>query len=199
MVLAVTWGTVGVSAAGSAATRHPSGPMPEFSAIRQSLIQYFQKRPGYHKGGILAQSDVEPLAGRLAALGWLPPDWASIAARVPADDSFLVQELRTPAGRKFAARIAPLPLGYDRVDRLSRLADGQKTVRTLVQGPDGYKLIEYMTTSRGGKNLGRQLAHVPRGEEFNKPTGQVYTLDHLLAELKTRYDAAKNPEKKNAD
>ncbi|MBN2022801.1 MAG: hypothetical protein JW809_08385 [Pirellulales bacterium] len=171
--------------------------LPPFSTIEETVKRHFDTLPDVNSTDILARSDVEPLGALLRAAGWLPPDWKDIVGRVPADKSFLVRQFRAPAGRKFAAQIAPYPLAFDRVDRLSQLPDGRKTVLALIRGPDGYKMIEYMTASRGGKNLGKQVAHAPGGKAFNKPTGRIYTLDALLAALRTRHEEASNPKPKH--
>ena len=58
--------------------------------------------------------------------------------------------------------------------------------------PGGSKLIEYMATTPGGANMGRELSSKKRGD-FNAPTQRIYTEAQLVAELKTRYEA--EPEK----
>jgi hypothetical protein len=67
---------------------------------------------------------------------------------------------------------------------------GPRRIRELIRGPDGYKLIEYMTTTKGGKNLSKQLACGVNGKGFNKPTGKIYTLRQLTAELQRLHKAA---------
>src|SRR5690606_6720734 len=50
-------------------------------------------------------------------------------------------------------------------------------------------LIEYMTTTKAGKRLGKQVSRGEHGEDFNKPTGKIYNETQLLKRLKTSYDA----------
>ena len=54
-------------------------------------------------------------------------------------------------------------------------------------------MIEYMTQSRGGRELGKMLSKAPNGADFNQPTGRIYTLDGLLAQLKKSCQAEKKP------
>jgi hypothetical protein len=109
---------------------------------------------------------------------------------VPQDGEFLVTQLRTRAGAKFARQIARLPGGYDRLEKLSRLPNGHQTIRDLIKGPDGYKLIQYMTTAPGGAELGRMLSKAPKGRRFNRPTGRIYTVEMLLERLGQEHRAA---------
>ncbi|MBN1908577.1 MAG: hypothetical protein JW818_02465 [Pirellulales bacterium] len=170
--------------------------LPSFAQVEEVVLRYFDSLPGYQPGGILARSEVEPVFDQLKMLGWRVVDAKAMLARVPADQDFLVQQLRTKKGRKFAAKIAGYPGGYDRIDRLTRIPNGRKLLSDLIRGKGGYELIEYMTSSQGGKNLGKLLGNVPKGADFNKPTGRIYTVKDLLAELKTRYIALTQPEKK---
>jgi hypothetical protein len=165
-------------------------PLPKFADAEAMIVRYFEALPGYQPGGILARGEVEPIYQHLARMGWQVGDWKSIADRVPADGSFLVRQLRTRDGRKFMAQISKYALGYDRLDRLSKLPRGPELIRQFIRGPEGYKMIQYMTETPGGKNLGTMLSQAPDGKDFNKPTGQIYTLDALLDVLKEQYDEA---------
>ena len=166
-------------------------PLPKFEDAKTMLVRHFQSLPSYQPGGILAKSEVEPIFKHLRQMGWRVADQKAILDQVPADNSFLVRELRTPAGRKFTTHIAKYPDGYDRLDRLSRLPQGKKLVRDFIRGPEGYKMLQYMTETRGGKNMGKLLSKAPKGKNFNKPTGRIYTLDMLLDALKKQYDQIK--------
>ncbi len=50
-------------------------------------------------------------------------------------------------------------------------------------------MIEYMTTTHEGRNLGALVSEGVNGENFNKPTGRIYTERELLNRLKISYDA----------
>ena len=92
-------------------------------------------------------------------------------------------------------QVCQYPLGYDRLDRLAKLPRGPELIRQFIRGPEGYKMIEYMTETPSGKNLGAMLSQSPDGKDFNKPTGQIYTVDALLDVLKERYDAGQAGER----
>ena len=63
-----------------------------------------------------------------------------------------------------------------------------KTVRDLIRGPDGYKMLQYMTTSAGGRQMGKQLS--------NAPVRQVQRADR--ADLHGRGPAASTRESRAA-
>jgi hypothetical protein len=162
-----------------------------FSKIEQVVVDHFRAIPDYQPGTIITRSQVEPVLRKLDRLGWPVADRNEILDRVLADDDWLVQELRTSDGRKFASHIAGQAQGYDRLDRLTRLANGRRIVRDLIHGPGGYRMIEYMTQSRGGRALGRMLSKAPNGADFNQPTGRIYTLDALLAQLNNSHQTTR--------
>jgi hypothetical protein len=178
------------------AAAKPEKPLPAFADAKKVIVGYFEGLPGYQPGGILARGEVEPLFEHLNLMGWQVAEQKAITDRVPADDSFLVRQLRTPEGRKFMTQVSQYPLGYDRLDRLAKLPRGPELIRQFIRGPEGYKMIEYMTETPNGKNLGDMLSQASNGKNFNKPTGQIYTVDSLLDVLKDRYDEAKQAREK---
>ena len=170
-------------------------PIPPFDQVKKSVLQYFEKIPNYRARDLITQKEVAPLLNQLQKEG-LPLDAKKILKKVPAEGEFLVNQLSTPKGRRFMRRVAAYPDAYDRLDRLSRLPQGRQTVRMLVGDPHGERMIEYMTTSKGGKELGKMLSKGPGGANFNAPTGRLYTASLLLDELqKSRAAAVKAAEK----
>jgi len=168
-------------------------PLPSFSDVKEVVLREFGRFPNHQPADNISCGQVEPVFQQLAGLGWKVADWREILEAVPADGDFLVEQLRTPAGRKFMREIAKYPNAYDRLDRLSRLPHGKKDIKALIRGPGGHKLLEYMTTTSGGRNLGKQLSNAPKGRNFNDPTGRIYTVKLLLARLKKSYTAASEP------
>lgn len=164
--------------------------LPPFSQVKKTVEQHFARQPDYHPGDIISQSEVTPLLAELRGIGFAVPDPKEILEKVPADDDFLVTNLRTPAGRKFMGRMGQYAGGYDRLERLARLPHGEKIVRDLIRGPGGDTMIEYMTQTPGGKALGRQLSSAPAGEGFNETTGRIYTAQALLGRLQRSYAVA---------
>lgn len=176
--------------AATPATQPKGKTIPPFLGVRQTVWQYFQATPDFQPGDLIVREDVAPLLAQLQRT-WLPPaDAGKILEKVPAKGEFLVSQLSTPDGRTFMRRIANYPNAYDRLDRLSRMPHGQQTVSDLVRGPGGEKMIEYMTKTPGGKELGKQLSNSPDGKQFNAPTGRIYTVAMLLAQLQQSHMAA---------
>ena len=173
------------------------GSGPELAKIEATALRHFAGM-GVQPGEIIAQNEVVELVKHFRGLGWNIPDKKGLIAASPRDTSFLVKVLRqSKKSRKFARQISKYPLGYDRLDRLSRAPQGRQTVVDLVNGPGGHELIEYMTTSSGGKHLGRQLAGGGQ-KDFNKPTGLVYTPEQVVEKLKTHFRRATAATEQNA-
>lgn len=139
---------------------------------------------------LISRSEVESLLKAYQRSGWKVAESQELLARVPADNSFLVQLMRQPSSLKFMRHVGGYPDGYDRVERISRMPHGKTILRDLAQNPGGYEMIQYMTESKWGRNLGKQLSQSPKGRDFNAPTGQIYTWPALIEELSARYDEA---------
>jgi len=163
--------------------------LPKFEKIERVVHRTLAKED-INPGELLSQGNVAEVLAQLKKRGWKVRDEKQIVSSALPDDAYLVKRLARPDAHKFKQQVAQLPGGYDRLDRMSRMSQGRSTVDALVRGPDGYKMIEYMTTSRGGRNLGNSLAQTPRGKDFNKPTGRIYTTSQLVARLKLSYREA---------
>jgi hypothetical protein len=163
--------------------------LPKFEKIEAAVWQYFQSQPNFQASMLITKEQVEPLLGGLARMGFNLPEPKSILDKLPAGNEFLVTELYSPAGLKFMQGIAKYPDAYDRMDRLTHLPHGKQTVHDLINGPGGYRMIKYMTTAPAGKNVGKLLSQSPGETDFNKPTGRIYTVPMLLAQLEEQYRA----------
>lgn len=138
-------------------------------------------------GSIITREDATRALQSTARAGWQVRDPEEILADLLPQRSFLVQQLRSRSGRELQDHLAAHPSEYDRLDRLSQLSDGRRIVQMLVRGPDGYKLLEYLSDTQGGQRTGDMLSRSPGGEDFNEPTGRIYTRDQLIERLKQHY------------
>ncbi len=161
--------------------------LPKFEDIEKTVWRYFQAQGDFQPSALITKEQVEPLLTELKRMGFNLPDPKSTLDKLPLKDEFLPRELDSPAGRKFMENIAKYPEAYDRLDRLSRLLHGKRTVHDLIYGAGGYKMIQYMTATPGGKEMGKMLSQAPRGADFNKPTGRIYTMPMLLKHLQEQY------------
>ncbi len=173
-------------AAGGATAAPPD--RPEFSVIARTVADYFKSVPGQRPTDLVTQSQVAEALAAVADVGWDVPDANTLVKRALADNSFLVQELSTPAGRNFMRDIARYPGSYNRLDQLSSISGGRYLVNDFIHRKGGYEMIEYLTTTKGGHDMGKMMAGTPGGVNLNKPTGRIYTADDLLAALKTIYE-----------
>lgn len=197
ILITVLASSIGLCGATVLSAQDPSSNQKtkDFADFEKLVWNYFGARKDFQQTDLIAREDVEPLVKKLAVEGLTLKKPDDLTKRLLTKNDFLYGELYTPAGRKMMQNIATYKNGFDRLDRLSRLPRGKQTVRDLVRGPDGQKLIEYMTTSAGGKNLGKQLSQDPNGENFNSPTGRIYTVQNLLDYLKKQYDSQKQASK----
>ena len=178
------WIAIALTVGRCTAIAAESPDRPDFAQVEKAAASYFKSLRDYRPGDLLSQREVQPLIKQLRELGWKSLPQKKILEKVLGDSHYLVARFETPAGRKFMRTIAQYPAAYDRLYRLAELPDGRRIVDDLILGRGGHEMIEYLTTSRGGRNLGRQLARTPRGQDFNKPTGLLFTEELLLAELK---------------
>lgn len=175
----------------SVATAPSADALPSFESVAAAVSRELAARPEYAPGDLLSRGMVEPIFVRLRQMGWIVADRKAILDRIPSDQDFLVRRLRTDKGTKFMREINRYPEAYDRLYRLAVLPDGRKTVIALIDGVGGSELLQYLTSTVGGKNLGKQLGHTPKGHDFNQPTGQIYTEQALIKRLQASYAAAK--------
>ncbi len=165
------------------------GDRPEFSVVAQAVTDYFKTLPDHQPNDLVTQSQVAEALKAVADVGWDVPDGDALAKRALSDNSFLVGELSTPAGRKFMRDIARYPGTYNRLDQLSTISGGHYLVNDLIHRQGGYEMIEYMATTKGGQNMGKMMATTPGGVNLNKTTGRIYTANDFLAALKKTYAA----------
>jgi hypothetical protein len=167
----------------------PAGAFPSFDRVTRTVETHLTANRNYRPGDLLTTATVEPLFRKLEKINWKVADRRDILKSMLSDGDWLARQFATQSGRDFMRHIADLPSGYDRVDRYRRMPYGQEQLADLISGPEGYKMIEYMTTTRGGKNLGTMLSQGVNGENFNRPTGRIYTELDFLKRLKKSYDA----------
>ncbi len=158
--------------------------LPKFEHVEQFVQRYYHGQPSFEAGDLLSRSRVEPVLSGLKQMGWAVPDAKAVLASVPADNSFLVRELYSPEGLRFMRKVDRYPMAYDRLERLARLPNGRRTVHDLIHGKGGEKMVEYLTISRGGREMGKMLSKIPAGTSFNQPTGKVYTVQALITRLR---------------
>ena len=151
--------------------------------IAKVVDEFFAAQPGYENGDLIRRSQIEQVVAKVISQGVKIFEPAEIVKRGLADDSFLVREFSTPNGKHFMRRLARHPDTFSHLDRLSTIPRGQQTIRDLMGQKDGDKLIEYMATTKGGRNMGAMMGQVRGGVDLNKPTGHIYTADDLVEAL----------------
>jgi hypothetical protein len=169
----------------SAAQRAAS---PDFQQAAKIIAAQFAATPGYVRGDLITQQQIKDALDKLSQKGWNIRDKDAIVDLGLAENSFLARELSTPAGKKFMRKIAHIAGAYERLDRLSANPRGQSTVRNLIRQKGGDELVEYLATTKGGRNMGNMLAGARQVTNLNERTGRIYTADDLLAALERSYE-----------
>lgn len=162
-------------------------PMPEWSTLQQAASRHLTTLPGYQQGDMIVESNVMPIFDQFRQMGWNVTERRRIQRELIKDSDFIARKLRTKSGKKFMRDITKYPDAYDRLYRIAALSKGRAIVSDLIAEPAGHEMIEYLTTSKGGKNMGKMLARAPKGAKFNKPTGRIFTEKQLLARLQECY------------
>ena len=163
---------------------------PSFELVSTTVQERLAANRGYKRGDLLTASTVEPVFGELAKINWRVSDRRDIVKLLLPDNDWLARQLTAPGARQFMRDVAELPGGYDYVDRYRRMPYGQRQIKDLIHNPDGALMFQYLTTTQGGKNMGRMLTQGVNGADVNRPTGRIYTEKQLLKRLKKSYDAA---------
>jgi len=168
----------------------PPAKTPDFDSLRRAAQTYLLSQPDYQDGDLLCRSQIEGVLKSVASAGWKLNNGPAIVALGLPDDSFLVRELSSPAGKKFMRRVSSQPGGYAHLDRLSSIPDGKNMVRYLIRKPGGEEMITYLATTKGGNNLGKMMGGVRNGVDLNKPTRRIYTANELLGVLQQLHEKA---------
>jgi hypothetical protein len=163
-------------------------PLPEFAAVKEAVKGYFGAIEGYRENDLLNREEVAPLFEELEKIGFPVPDKSEILADMLPESNNIVRHLSTRKGTRFMRQISGLPEAYDRLERLDKMPYGPYRVSELIRGPDGYTMIKYMTTTKGGRNLGIYLSQIKSGRNFNEKTGHIYTEKQLVTRLRTSYE-----------
>ena len=165
---------------------------PSFDDITKTVKTHFATSRYYQPGDLVTAGNVGRLFTKLERNKkgkWKVRDQKEILKQVLPDGDWLARQFSTRYGTKFMRAVAEMPGGYDRVDRMRRMPHGEQQLIDLIRSPDGAKMIEYMTTTDGGKNLGKMLSQGVNGADFNAPTGRIYTEAELLKRLKQSYES----------
>ena len=181
---------------GLSASQAASRPaLPPLSKVKQVIDHHFAEMPGYRRGDIIAKGDVQPLFAQLKQLGWVVADRQAIEKQLLADSHAVVTTLRTQSGRRFMRKVSGNGGIYDRLDRISRESGGKQLIRSLVKLPDG----ERYAKSKSARGVPGMLEFLPKKgssksrkvADYDKPTGQIYTVDQLTQRLEESYARAK--------
>jgi hypothetical protein len=168
---------------GSAEANPPRSQSQAAAAVAHLVDTYFASLPDYRAGDLISRSDIEGVIRQIEKAGGKVKIADTLIDRGLPENSILVRELSSPAGKKFMRKIGHQPGAYARLDRLSSLPRGQKLVHELVHTRGGEQMLDYLGTTRGGKNLGRTMADARNGVDLNKPTDRIYTQSELVAAL----------------
>jgi hypothetical protein len=168
--------------------------LPSFPEVQTAVEAYFRENRERRDEDIVSRSQVAEILLQLEELGWQVPESKELLNSVLDEQHVLVRTMRTPAGRKFLAKVAKRDLIYDRLDRIASVSGGPELIRDLVKLPDGEKYAK----PRSGGGVPDLLDLLPKNssgrtrrvKDYDQPTGHIYTEADLLERLAESY--AKN-------
>ena len=162
---------------------------PDFRRVAEAVVGYFRTVPNFQAGDPMCQGQLAAALDAVAAVGWNVPQREALIARALPDNSFLLKEMATPAGRDFMRHVAKQPGGYARPDRPSPTSRGKKLIPDLINAKAGDLMTEDLAPTSGGFEMGKMMADTPGGVDLNKPTGRIYAIEDLLQALAEVYAA----------
>jgi hypothetical protein len=167
----------------------PARGTPRITSLEElsDLVgRHLASRAGHKPGCLISKSEVAPIISELRADGWSEAGLDRVCQAVLDDKHFLVRQLRSPQGQKFAAAVAKHKGAYDRLDRVSQAKGGQRAIANTILLPDGagfwnpdskpgFANTVQMLPTRGGRRRSKA--------EFSEPTGKIYTGEQLIEQL----------------
>lgn len=160
---------------------------PTLDQAKQVARRILAETPGYQSGDFLSQADVEPVFNALIDLGWQPSENEDLYDNFLPTKAAIVQAFRSPQGKTFMRAAAKFPDAFDQLERLTWLKGGPAMLDGLIASEDGAKWLEYLASPAGAKELEKEFSSDPRGRNFLRPTGHIYTEAKLLDLLDSRY------------
>lgn len=164
---------------------------PSPAKVDEAVAQYLESLTDRREDDLLSRGDVTPLFDVLEDIGWDvdPHTRKELAGRSLEDSDWLVRTLRTRKGTHFMRDMSSFPGGYDRLDRMRQQPQGKRELQGLIDSPGGAKLIEYLTTTKPGRNTGAQIPSGRGGAKFNTPTNRLYTKEDIAKQIRLSYAA----------
>jgi hypothetical protein len=165
---------------------------PPWKEIEVQLDDLFADLEGWEQHDLVSRRQVKAVLDELQQLFGELPDADALLEDTLDDQDFLVVQLTSPAGRRFMRSVSEEKLIYDRLDRIAREAGGPALIRNLIRLPDGEVFVR---SSRAATVPGLLELLPKRGNgksrrvrDFDKPTGKIYTAEHLKGRLQAIYD-----------
>lgn len=177
--------------------------LPPFEDVEQVVDRYYVSQKDFRPTDLISQRDAQAIFDQLKRIGWDVADQKQITSQVLPDNHFLIQLLRSPAGKKFMRKTSSFGLIYDRLDRVSMQPGGRQLITDLIKLPNSEQFAKQKTT-QGDPDLVALLPKDILGNNqqianYSKPTGKIYTQSDLLDRLKTSHklalEKANNPTK----
>ena len=160
-----------------------------FKDVKAITIAHFSDIKGFEEGDLITQDMTIRLFQRLERFGWRVSDAREIVESTLASGDFLVKTFKTAKGRSFLKTISRQKEGIDRADRMSRMPNGKKNISDLVHKiPNGADLIVSLASKKNGRQVSQRMAGTRHGKDFNKPTGRLYPVDHLIDRLQVSFE-----------
>jgi hypothetical protein len=169
------------------ADRSPSAKSYDDAPV--SFGELVSRSREYQTGDLITWEDAKPYLDHLEERGVTIPDDPELADKFLSESDRVVKMLRTRKGTHFARQLLKSGGNYDMLDHFRKLPHGYASLQLMIDTPRGHQLLAEMVTTKTGRATAAELARVPGGADFDKPSGLIYTEDQLHQFL----DAANKP------
>ncbi len=157
--------------------------------VKKMVTNHFKTLSGYQSGDLITGGQVEPLIKKFAQQGWEIANPDLPMKRMIKSGSYLDKTMNSRKGKTFFRQISSIKNGMDRVERMLSTKNGRSSIRQLVfEIPRGADYIKALATTSNGKLLGNRQ----NGQNFNKPTGKIYTEKQLTEYLTKLFEQRGN-------
>ena len=157
---------------------------PKASDLQAFAFKVLDGTPGFDRDGVISRGQATHVMSQLMAKGWKIDNAKEVLERTLPDNDFLIRQLSDEAGKVFLKKIGDVEGSLDRLDRLARMPQGENNVNDLIRKvPNGYEWITSMSNTAHGRRMAERLEAAQGGQDFNEPTGRIYTVKALSSAL----------------
>jgi len=169
-----------------AAEQSPS-KVPSWNDVQKVIDAHVSSWRDGKPADLITRSDVAPLLKSLGKIGFHVAEIEEGVNFYLADNHPLVERLRTERGKKFMRAFGHLPDAYDRLARLCAFEEGRRLADEIIGGTNPDLTILWLCTAEAAAEIESRWPQEPFCQNFNVPSGRIYTRADLREHLRTMH------------